>query len=101
VKSTQLLQPALGNPPRMKIIWSRVHEKNNTPRPINVTKIGSVQRQEKIITCCMAIGNMLSFLYHIRGIHNNTKMNVCVMQGKRMRHYACTIAQNYPCNTVV
>lgn len=51
--------------------------------------------------CCTATGDTLSFLYGIRGMHNNTKMNVCVMQGKRMRHYECITAQNHPSKTGV
>lgn len=36
---------------------------------------------------------MFSFLYHIRDILNNTKMNACVMQGKRMSRDECITAQ--------
>lgn len=77
--------------------------RKNTPQDLllMLQKKCSLQRQEKKIACCTAIGSMLSFFYHIRGIHNNTKMNVFVMQGKRMRHYECIIAQNYPRNMVV
>lgn len=77
--------------------------RKNTPQDLllMLQKNAHCRDKKKKIVCCTAIGSMLSFFYHIRGIHNNTKMNVFVTQGKRMRHYECIIAQNYPRNMVV
>lgn len=69
-----------------------MQNRKKNPRSINDTKSARC-RDKKVIARCTVIGNMFSFLYHIRDILNNTKMNACVMQGKRMSHDECITAQ--------